>query len=136
MWALETSTSPVIVGSASEMITQLEWWPVILDVWPAMKQLSKVLNSCYTHWEILPDDMVTPAIAYLKAFAMLEMVTNEHQQMPWSGFLPHFSHSNEELQSLLWLFWVFHISTGSSDVGCSSRETMDHKPMDTQIHSN
>jgi hypothetical protein len=123
IWVLETSTNPVIVASAAEMIPQLDWWPVTLDVRPAMKRLNDIFDSCCTNYgEILPEDKVTQAIACLKAFAMLEMVTDEHQQLSWSGSLPRFSPSNIELQSLLGFFRVFRISTGSPNVWTVLRE--------------
>ncbi|KAJ6568762.1 hypothetical protein B0H19DRAFT_1133912 [Mycena capillaripes] len=112
IWALETSTSPDMVGSAADMVPELRWWPVKFDVQPALKRLYEVHESCKVGYTV-QEGMIDRATACMKAFAVLELVTEQHQRTPDSWGYSPLSLSNspnaneEELKSLVKFFRIF-----------------------------
>ncbi|KAJ7758401.1 hypothetical protein B0H16DRAFT_1536084, partial [Mycena metata] len=79
LWVLETSTDPAMVQSAAEMVPELQWWPITSDVRPALKRLADIFNSCFTG-EDLHTGMEARAMACIRAFGVLETVTEVHQR--------------------------------------------------------
>jgi hypothetical protein len=75
IWALETSTDPVMVQGAAGMIPELQWWPTNFDIQPSLKRLSDTFQSCVND-QVVRDGMSDRATACVKAFGVLDMVTD------------------------------------------------------------
>ncbi|KAJ7894509.1 hypothetical protein B0H14DRAFT_2683432 [Mycena olivaceomarginata] len=88
LWALETSTSPDM---------------------PVLRRLHEVFNPCIVGWNTVQDGMADRAIACMKAFAVLELVTDPHQrpQNLWGIYPSSLENANEELQSFNHFFDIF-----------------------------
>jgi hypothetical protein len=80
LWALETSTDPRLVEIAAEMVPDLQG-PVNLDARPALKRLDDMFRSCLNGHNVR-DGMTNRATACIRAFWVLDMVTEEDQQAP------------------------------------------------------
>ncbi|KAJ6553185.1 hypothetical protein B0H19DRAFT_1155869 [Mycena capillaripes] len=78
VWALQTSTNPGLVEIAAEIVPELQW-PVSLDVRPALKRLDDTFRSCVHGWDIR-EEMMSRATACIRAFWILDMVTEDGQR--------------------------------------------------------
>jgi hypothetical protein len=81
LWALETSTDPRVVEIAVELIPELQW-PVNLNVRLAQKRLDDTLRSCIKDLWTVRDRTVNRITNCIKAFWLLDMVTEEDQRSP------------------------------------------------------
>ncbi|KAJ6572329.1 hypothetical protein B0H19DRAFT_681840, partial [Mycena capillaripes] len=80
LWALETSTDPKLVEIAAEMVPDLQG-PVNLDVRPALKRLDDIFRSCLNVYNVR-DGMTNRATACIRAFWILDMITEDDQRAP------------------------------------------------------
>ncbi|KAJ7820013.1 hypothetical protein B0H14DRAFT_3736387 [Mycena olivaceomarginata] len=101
IWAMETSTDPVMVHSAAAMVPELQWWPVTFDIQPSLKRLADTFQSCIND-TVVREGMGDRATACVKAFGVLEMVTDRHEALShlwtFNGLAPT---ADNELRSLV-----------------------------------
>ncbi|KAF7344151.1 hypothetical protein MVEN_01705300 [Mycena venus] len=101
IWVMETSTGPAMVHSAAEMVSELQW-PVNLDVQPSLKRLFDTFHTCIEESTVL-NGMEGRAISCIKAFGVLEMVTDQ-PEVPmdlWTFPWKEIKTTSAELQSLV-----------------------------------
>ncbi|KAJ7867422.1 hypothetical protein B0H13DRAFT_2670514 [Mycena leptocephala] len=105
IWALETSTDPVMVHIAAAMVPELQWWPVNFDVRPSLKRLADTFRSCF-HSNVLREGMGDRATACFKAFGVFEMVTDRPQRIVdyWSSESNFRWSANDDLQTMIRCF--------------------------------
>jgi hypothetical protein len=105
VWALETSTNPKLVEIAAEIVPELQW-PPNLDVRPALKRLDDTFRSCTMERWGIREGMLSRAITCIRAFWILDMVTEDDQRTPelWTYDLGDLFTADEDLASLE--FWT------------------------------
>jgi hypothetical protein len=105
IWALETSTDPVMVQSAAAMVPELQWWPITFDVRPSLKRLADTFQSC-VNGRLIRKGMGNRATASIKAFGILGMVA---ENPSWASDLWTFKETalrdaDYDLQAMVWFF--------------------------------
>ncbi|KAF7335505.1 hypothetical protein MVEN_02204200 [Mycena venus] len=105
LWALEASTDPRLVEAAAELVPEMQW-PVNLNVQPALSRLDDTFKSCIEHRWHVRAGMTDRATACIKAFWILDMVTEEDQRAPhlWAYNFQTIRTGSEELRSIV--FWT------------------------------
>jgi hypothetical protein len=108
VWALETSTDPVMVHTVAELIPELIW-PVDLSIQPAIKRLDDTFRSCIYYKRTQPlvlDGMDGVATTCIQAFWAIDLVAQEEQRMPelWTSHFRMLINGSTELQSIQ--YWI------------------------------
>ncbi|KAJ6549795.1 hypothetical protein B0H19DRAFT_1073712 [Mycena capillaripes] len=107
VWAIETSTDPKVVEIAAKLVPDLQW-PVNLDIQLALKRLDDTFNSCIDSSDMvyIRDGMDSCATTCIRAFWMLDMVTEKGQKTPdlWTYTHKQVFNAPGEIGSLL--FWT------------------------------
>jgi hypothetical protein len=81
LWALETSTDPILVETAAELVPELQW-PGNLSFRPALTRLDETFLSCIENKWNIRHGMSTLATTCMRAFWVLDLVTREDQRAP------------------------------------------------------
>jgi hypothetical protein len=105
VWMLETSTDPGLAETAAEVIPELQW-PLNLDFRSALKRLDDTFGSCIERQWHVRTGMTNRATICIRAFWVLDMVTQEGQRTPdlWTYQFASVENSSEDLSSIE--FWV------------------------------
>ncbi|KAJ7307902.1 hypothetical protein DFH08DRAFT_1051154 [Mycena albidolilacea] len=104
IWALETSTDPQLVEVAAAVVPNLQW-PVNLNLEPSLEKLADAFQDCFDGWNVR-EGMDDRALSCIKAFGVLEMVSEQHS-VNLLTFKPYLITSrNEELVSLVRFFHI------------------------------
>ncbi|KAJ7203158.1 hypothetical protein GGX14DRAFT_399119 [Mycena pura] len=111
LWALETSMDPRVVEAAAVMVPSLQW-PIDLELQPAMRRLADVFHGCLIYSAggrvvTVREGMAARATSCLKAFGVLEMISNSEDILNPITFIPNcMEGGGDELTSLVKLFKI------------------------------
>ncbi|KAJ7888028.1 hypothetical protein B0H13DRAFT_2533647 [Mycena leptocephala] len=107
IWALETSTDPVMVHSAAVIVPELHWWPVNFDVRPSLKRLADAFESCFNGRDV-HEGMGDRATVYVTAIGVLEMVTDTPQRTfdTWTFEPTVLRNANDDLRTIISFFRI------------------------------
>ncbi|KAF7352326.1 hypothetical protein MVEN_01196300 [Mycena venus] len=105
LWALEASTDPRLIEAAAELVAELQW-PVNLNVQPALSRLDDTFRLCIENLWNVREGMTNCATVCIKAFWILDMVTEEDQRTPhlWTYRFASVENASEEQDSIE--FWT------------------------------
>ncbi|KAF8210851.1 hypothetical protein K438DRAFT_99190 [Mycena galopus ATCC 62051] len=107
-WVLETSTDPVMITQAADMVIDLQW-PNAIDVRPHMNRLWELLTSCfsegqissgYSYWGTIRDGMHDRAIKIGCAYHTLRCVNSSPRPR---GVLASIEESHPDLHNVMHL---------------------------------
>jgi hypothetical protein len=107
IWALETSTDPELAESAAAIVPDLRW-PINLTLHSSLRRLADLFQGCFDGWKVR-NGMDERALRCIKAFDVLEIVSEQHPQDPIKliTFDPNLVTSrSDELTSLVRFFRV------------------------------
>ncbi|KAJ7119367.1 hypothetical protein C8R43DRAFT_960117 [Mycena crocata] len=109
LWALETSTDPIMADAVAAIILETDRWPIELDLAPSMRRMMYLIKGCL--WGdstliFIPLSMEDRAISYIKAFGVLGLVSGwrEDFPVPWNFAGADVANANIELRSLVRFF--------------------------------
>lgn len=115
IWALETSMDPKLVESAAAIVPDLQW-PINLNLQSSLRRLADLFEGCFDGWNVR-DGMDERALRCIKAFGVLEILSEHHQRDPINllTFDPNLITSrSDELTSLVRFFRVENLPKDTS----------------------
>jgi hypothetical protein len=143
MWILETSTDPIVITTAAEVASELQW-PLDLDLTSAIMRLDELFHSCFnfdfTHSRVkLRMDMADRAIKCGRAYCSLRSIVQASGQplglsLPWSAsWMDWVIEHNENVDSLhlTQLSTVIQIYRKSSDADPGDLMSSDKRALHT-----